>query len=1017
MALKLQKDMKKIRNILLAALLFAGSVSLTACSEPDEAMDTLVLERVLSPLDFQLSMEANVNATFTWKAMNASKEYLIEVVREDGSIYESRTLTYDPSSAETLTLSAEFAELPALSKFTARLCALSDDDRVADSNPVEIAFETGIENLFLGEGLVPDEDITATTAVMRWKAGSTVTHLDVDNEVGKIALDETAIADGVYTLTGLTTGKTYVVRLYNEAKDAYRGSCTFVASDKIDLAVDDKTSSSISIAWGADVTLTAVGILDESKEETEPTVTTLSAAQIAARRFTFEGLEAQREYRLSAYDDGVECAALYVVTLGESTAWDFTKWEIASWTEPTTIENLTIIADGDGKNVEIRADADFGCNYLDLRGKSTIAKDYTTAPTQRAISFPVKGEGVLVIDCYANGAGRNFYTFVDVLGKSYGPVEAPVKADRGKVYIPCPEIPGAAVVYLFTDATINHIYSMEWYPGNEAPGQHAEKLATPVVECDPAEITKGDATAVRFSWGAVANAATYDYKITVTKMVNGAEEVETLSGNISATEYTLAADVAAQLKPGDYTFTVNAVPASSYKYAPSSAGSIALKVNDTKLTAPEVTFEPAKVTVGTATEVVASWPAVDGAASYDVTFNEGAVENVTDTKYTVSAAAVAALAVGEYTISVVAKPAETSAQVSDAGTAKLIVAEATVGPGTPLSWSADDFEAIWAGFANSTGDINAAALATMTETADLKKDADGFTYKGLSFLMGGGKFKFGQNNNAEGTKALRFQFGGTGSMTKANVSFTVDGPGTLVVEAVSGGDAARPLAVNIDGTETTQDVPDKSQPAARLTFDGSAASAGSIVTIYSKNSGINVFSIVWTPAGDPGPGPVTGTEYTMTLQATAGVVTPNITGLPTSWKADDATWTATDDTGASTVTFTGNVYYSNDAAKNVVWYFNKGKDETHVAATEMGKIKSIALYPTSNREPDYLKCTCNAGTAVAAVEPLATKTSVITFDFEAAGVTADNFRIDYDKGWIASPSNVEVNKVVIVYTK
>lgn len=155
----------------------------------------------------------------------------------------------------------------------------------------------------------------------------------------------------------------------------------------------------------------------------------------------------------------------------------------------------------------------------------------------------------------------------------------------------------------------------------------------------------------------------------------------------------------------------------------------------------------------------------------------------------------------------------------------------------------------------------------------------------------------------------------------------------------------------------------------------------------------------------------------MTLQSTAGVPTSNITGLPTSWSTEDTTWTATDDTGASTVTFTGNIYYSSDAGKNVVWYFNKGKNETHVAATEMGKIKSIALYPTSNREPDYLKCTCNAGTAVAAVEPLATKTSVITFDFEAAGVTADNFRIDYDKSWIASPSNVEVNKVVIVYTK
>ena len=42
-----------------------------------------------------------------------------------------------------------------------------------------------------------------------------------------------------------------------------------------------------------------------------------------------------------------------------------------------------------------------------------------------------------------------------------------------------------------------------------------------------------------------------------------------------------------------------------------------------------------------------------------------------------------------------------------------------------------------------------------------------------------------------------------------------------------------------------------------------------------------------------------GTDYTLTLSATAGVLSSNITGLPTSWAAGDSTWTATDDTGAA----------------------------------------------------------------------------------------------------------------------
>ena len=42
-----------------------------------------------------------------------------------------------------------------------------------------------------------------------------------------------------------------------------------------------------------------------------------------------------------------------------------------------------------------------------------------------------------------------------------------------------------------------------------------------------------------------------------------------------------------------------------------------------------------------------------------------------------------------------------------------------------------------------------------------------------------------------------------------------------------------------------------------------------------------------------------GTGYAMTLSVTAGVLSPNITGLPTSWAAGDSTWTAIDDTGAA----------------------------------------------------------------------------------------------------------------------
>lgn len=836
-----------INKILLFVMLFAGAASLHGCSDPDGIIEDIAYDREFSPLNFTYTLTNNVNVAFSWTVMTGVSDYTLTLsyTDGDGGVYDQVDLIapLGGDGATATTMDYTFKELPGNRAWKAELVAVSQRAGVADSKPAVCTFATGVENLFLNDGKVSDDDITATTALLRWVAGSNVTALNVTPGVGTVSLSAEQVAAGECELTGLTTGTAYTVELLRD--DAVRGIVTFVASDKIDVDVIDKSASTITLSWGADRQVTGL-VLKGGDDERN---ITLTQEQIAAHTYTFEGLKERTEYSISVYIDGVESGNLVVTTLGQSNFWDFTdasKWPIANWDSNQTIDGLTILA-ASGKNVQIQADADYGCNYLDLRGKSTVKEG--EAPTQRAVQFSVVGEGVIAIDCYANGTGRNFYAYVDALGKSFGPVEAPTAANRGKVYIPCPGIPASAVVSIWTDATINHIYSIGWYEGTEAPGQNATPLAAPAVTASPAEVTKGDSTPVTFSWAAVPNAATYTYRLALTKLVGETEEVVRLSETVSATEMTVPTETVAELKPGTYTISVTAAAASDFLYKPSPAGSAVLTVNDTKLATPVVKLDPAKVTVGEQTEVVASWDAVEGAASYAVTFNNGTSETVNTTSHTIAAAEVAALAVGEYTISVVATPADASSQASDPGTAKLTVAEASTGSGTALAWGADDFTAVWAGFANSTGDINAAALATMTETADLKKDADGFTYKGLSFLFGGGKFKFGQNNNADGVKATRFQYGGTGSTSKQCVSFTVDAPGTLVVEAVSGGDAARPLAVAVDGTELlTQDTPDKTQNAAKLTYNCLSASAGSKITIYSKNSGINVFSITWTPS-------------------------------------------------------------------------------------------------------------------------------------------------------------------------
>ena len=170
--------------------------------------------------------------------------------------------------------------------------------------------------------------------------------------------------------------------------------------------------------------------------------------------------------------------------------------------------------------------------------------------------------------------------------------------------------------------------------------------------------------------------------------------------------------------------------------------------------------------------------------------------------------------------------------------------------GGVLAWGSDDFAAIQAA---AGAELNATTLAAVVATEDLTVNADGLTYKGLELILGGGKFKFGQNYGVasqEGDKPTRMQFGGTGNTAKQVAVFEVPAAGTLKIDAVSSSkDEARNLVVAIDGTEVGQYATVQQGQEATgdfITVDCSAATAGSKIYIYSAKSGINLFSIEYT---------------------------------------------------------------------------------------------------------------------------------------------------------------------------
>lgn len=404
---------------------------------------------------------------------------------------------------------------------------------------------------------------------------------------------------------------------------------------------------------------------------------------------------------------------------------------------------------------------------------------------------------------------------------------------------------------------------------------------------------------------------------------------------------------------------------------------------------------------GTSQPIAVEWAAVANAAAYEVTFN-GKTETVTAPAYTIPAATVAGLKAGTYEVRVVAKAEEGSLNWLDSEPAAVSFKVKGV-----LSTVSSDYT--W-----NIADAAAFPAGDITETS---------VFGNLQFLVTDASkpMSIEHSTGSAGEAVDRIKFVGKSSMsgvtpTHRGLAFRVSGNGTLTLKAVSGSssDATREVGVSANGKEYLREACPISSDGDAKTVVFTDLTGETTIYIYCYNT-INLYALSWQSDGSGGGD--TGTDYTMTLSATAGVLSTNISGLPTSWKEPDTTWTATDDTGASAITFTGNIYYSNDAGKNVVWYFNKSKAETHVAASDLGKIRKITINSNSTREPDYLKCTYDGGTVFPATEPTGVKTSVITFDFATAGVSADNFRIDYMTDWIASPSNVEIGKVVIEYTK
>lgn len=213
-------------------------------------------------------------------------------------------------------------------------------------------------------------------------------------------------------------------------------------------------------------------------------------------------------------------------------------------------------------------------------------------------------------------------------------------------------------------------------------------------------------------------------------------------------------------------------------------------------------------------------------------------------------------------------------------------------------------------------------LAGYTESVDESTGQPKTTY---------GKFKFKKDENAGIGKMSRVQLGGTGVIGKrTNLIFRVSGPGSVTVIGRSSGDAARKLVVALNGSPVSEEgyeMPGKADNAKTVSVKVEAQE-GDLVYVYSMESGINLYSIKWTPAGgdvpgddpgdEPGDNPTPGESADLTCPAPPTVGTVD----PTEMTGYAAAKGVTGGAGAGSKTY----HFDNGKALQT-WLLQRTKDE------------------------------------------------------------------------------------------
>lgn len=218
----------KVNRIFSACVFGLAVAALTSCSDASDAIESIILNRNLSPINIQAKDVQETSATITWDLSSGADVYEVQFFQDDslsyGGTYDSQTDAVTPAktisgvTADDLPLLVE--DLVYDTKYTVRVRAITSNDASRISKWHGVYFRTGAQQIL---NSIKQGDYTDRSVTVSWPEGEEVTTIVVGNVTHQITEEEKAA--GKATVTGLEPQTVYTVYLLNNGKQ--RGNRTF----------------------------------------------------------------------------------------------------------------------------------------------------------------------------------------------------------------------------------------------------------------------------------------------------------------------------------------------------------------------------------------------------------------------------------------------------------------------------------------------------------------------------------------------------------------------------------------------------------------------------------------------------------------------------------------------------------------------------------------------------------------------------------------------------------------------